>query len=68
MVSSSTFSASSQLLLRQAIAEKLNKNNYFLWRAQVLPILQGAQLQGYLDGLCAALTEKIEVSIGDKKM
>jgi len=48
-------------LLGQAVAVKLTKANYVLWRAQVLPIIRGAQLQGYLDGSAVAPEEMIDV-------
>jgi hypothetical protein len=46
-------------LLRQTIYEKLTKS-------QVLPILRGAQLQGYIDGSTKAPEEHIDVKNGDK--
>jgi hypothetical protein len=49
MASSSALNVASPLF-GQVITEKLTKTNFPLWRAQVLPILRGAQLQGYLDG------------------
>ena len=49
-------------LLGQSVAVKLTKTNYALWKAQVLPILKGAQLQGYLDGSADAPEEKIKPS------
>jgi hypothetical protein len=53
-------------LLGQVVAVKLNKGNYALWRAQVLPIIRGAQLQGYLDGTFIALEKEVDVKIVDK--
>jgi hypothetical protein len=53
-------------LLGQTIAEKLTKSNYALWKAQVLPILHGAQLQGYIDGSAKAPEEQIDVKNSDK--
>jgi hypothetical protein len=44
-------------LLGQSVAVKLTKNNFTVWKAQVLPNLRGAQLQGYLDGSTIALEE-----------
>jgi len=34
--------------------EKLAKNNYLLWRAQVISALRGAQMSGYVDGSVTA--------------
>jgi hypothetical protein len=48
------------------VAVKLNKGNYVLWRAQVLPIIRGAQLQGYLDGTSIAPEKEVDVKIADK--
>jgi hypothetical protein len=44
---SSTSSTSS---LGQPISEKLNWDNFLLWKAQVILIVHGTQLFGYLDG------------------
>jgi hypothetical protein len=49
-MASSSSTGSSTPLLCYVVAEKLTKMNYSLWKAQVLPILHGAQLQCYLDG------------------
>jgi hypothetical protein len=51
---------SSAPLLVYVITEKLNKTNYSMWKAQVLPILRGAQLQGYLDGTNVTPAKTIE--------
>ena len=32
------------------VTEKLTRNNFREWRAQILSALRGAQLAGYLDG------------------
>jgi hypothetical protein len=53
-------SRSSAPLLDYVITEKLNKTNYSLWKAQVLPILRGAQLKGYLDDTNVAPNKMIE--------
>jgi hypothetical protein len=57
---SSSLTGSSTPLLGYVIVEKLNKTNYSLWKARVLPILRGAQLQGYLDGTNVAPAKTIE--------
>jgi hypothetical protein len=46
-------------LLGQVVAVKLNKGIYAFWRAQVLPIIRGAQLQGYLDGTFIAPEKEV---------
>jgi hypothetical protein len=53
-------------LLGQVVAVKLNKGNYALWRVHVLPIIRGAQLQGYLDGTFIAPEKEVDVKIADK--
>lgn len=63
MVSSSS---SSSTPLGPPVAEKLTRENYFLWKAQVLPAIRGAQLMGYLDGYKKAPAETIEVEKPDK--
>jgi hypothetical protein len=50
----------------QVVAVKLNKGNYALWRVQVLPIIRGAQLQGYLDGTSIAPEKEVNVKIANK--
>jgi hypothetical protein len=41
------------------VLKKLTRNNHVLWRAQVLAVLQGAQLTGFLYGTIKAPAEKI---------
>lgn len=36
--------------LSHPISEKLTRDNFLLWKDQVLPAVCGAQLMGYLDG------------------
>jgi hypothetical protein len=43
------------------VSEKLTKSNHTLWRAQVLAVLRGAQLVGFLDGTNKSPTEKIQI-------
>jgi hypothetical protein len=44
------------------VLEKLTRNNHVLWRAQVLVVLQGAQLAGFLEGTTKAPVEKIHMA------
>jgi hypothetical protein len=37
-------------LTSQTISEKLTKNNHALWKMQVLAIIRGVDLEGYLTG------------------
>jgi hypothetical protein len=64
MASSSSSTAS---LLGYAVAEKMNKMNYSFWKAQVLLILCGDQLQGYLDGTNVAPDKKIKIKLAREK-
>jgi hypothetical protein len=64
MVSSS--SAIPIHLLGKSIDIKLNKTNSTFWKVQVLLILRGAHLQGYLDGTTVAPNKKISVKHDDK--
>lgn len=48
-----------------AITCKLTRTNYLLWKAQVVPILRGVKLFGYLDGTTRAPAEKITTGAGD---
>jgi electron transfer flavoprotein alpha subunit len=45
-----------------SVSEKLTRNNHVLWRAQVLVVLRGAQLAGFLDGTTKAPAEKIHMA------
>ena len=37
-------------LIGQVVSEKLAKGNHVLWKAQVLAVVKGARLEGYLMG------------------
>nr|CAE05450.3 OSJNBa0073E02.10 [Oryza sativa Japonica Group] len=50
MASSSSSTLSSSAVLGHPVSEKLSRDNFLVWRAQVLPAVRGAQLTGYLDG------------------
>lgn len=47
------------------ISEKLAKNNYALWKAQVLASVRGARLEGHLTGTTAA--PPITISVPGEK-
>lgn len=64
MVSSS--SANMNPLFSQWVTEKLGKGNYVLWEAQVLAVVHGAWLEGYLIGTSAAPTMEIDSKIGKR--
>lgn len=46
--------------LSQVVSEKLTRENFLLWKAQILPAIRGAQLMGYLDGTTAAPAEFLD--------
>ncbi|KAK1666988.1 hypothetical protein QYE76_055147 [Lolium multiflorum] len=48
--SSSSFMAPSGGSLGESVSEKLTSENFMIWKAQVMPAIRGAQLQGFLDG------------------
>jgi hypothetical protein len=48
--------------LHHAVTICLTKNNYLLWRAQLLPYLRGTKLIGYIDGTRPAPPEKVATS------
>jgi hypothetical protein len=47
------------------VLEKLSRENFILWKAQVLTIIRGACLYGYLDGTVKAPTKEIHVQLQD---
>ena len=48
------------------ISEKLTRDNYVVWKAQVLPAVRGARLTGYLDGTTPEPSKTIKVQKADK--
>jgi hypothetical protein len=48
--------------LHHVVTIKLNKNNFFLWRAQLLPYLCSSKLIGYLDDTLIAPVSQIAAS------
>jgi len=53
------------------VSEKLNRNNFLMWRAQVLPAVQGSCLMGILDGSVVQPTTTIRAAKqggGDKEV
>jgi hypothetical protein len=58
MAASSTTMTTINLML---VSEKLVRGNHTLWKAQVLAVLRGAQLAGFLDGTKPAPADKIKL-------
>jgi hypothetical protein len=52
--------------LSKPISQKLTKTNYPLWRAQVLPAVRGAQLEGFLTGIEKAPKQHIIITNDNK--
>jgi hypothetical protein len=52
--------------LGQSISEKLSRDNYIIWKAQVLAVVRGAWPDGHLDGTTTALSKTIQVEQFDK--
>jgi hypothetical protein len=59
-------SSSSSLSFGQTISEKITQDNFLLWRAQVVPIIRGDQLYGYLNGTIKEPPSTIAVTKDDK--
>ncbi|XP_044328143.1 uncharacterized protein [Triticum aestivum] len=59
-------SAGVALNLGSPPSEKLARGNFILWKTQVLPTLQGAQVTGLLDNSDAAPSRMVEVTKADK--
>jgi len=67
-LSSTSTSSTTSSLLGQSVSEKLTRYNFLFWKAQILPPLRGAQLDGLLDGSRAAPTKTIDVEAADKSI
>ena len=61
MASFSSSSAAMNPLFGHAITEKLTKNNHLLWKAQILPAIRGARMEGYLTGTTQVSEAEIDV-------
>ncbi|CAN6360802.1 unnamed protein product [Urochloa humidicola] len=64
MASSSSSSVGS---LGPPISEKLTRDNFLLWKAQILPAIKGARLIGILDGSSKAPATTVTIEQSDKK-
>jgi hypothetical protein len=67
MSTSNTPTATMTTTLGQSISEKLSGENYILWKAQVLAVVRGVRLHGYLDGLITAPSKIVQVQQSDKR-
>ena len=50
--------------IHHLITIKLTRENYLLWKAQIVPYLKGQHLYGYLDGSIAALPQSLTIEVG----
>jgi hypothetical protein len=50
------------------VSGKLTRENFHLWRAQVLPAIRAAQLEGFIDGTERVSTKTLEVEKDSKKV
>ena len=45
--------------LGHTITEKLGRDNFLIWRAQVLPHIKAAGMMGYIDGSIKELADEL---------
>jgi hypothetical protein len=60
---SSAYTPTSLTHVHHLITIKLTKDNYLLWRAQIVPYLRGEHLYGFLDGSTVAPLPTISLVI-----
>jgi hypothetical protein len=48
------------------ISEKLTRDNFLLWKAQVMPRVRAAQFEGFLNGTTVAQPKTVEMAKDDK--
>lgn len=49
----------------QAVPEKLTRTNFLLWKGQILPVIHGARMEGYLTGATQATPAVIDAKEGE---
>jgi hypothetical protein len=54
--------------LGQLILEKLSRDNFIIWKAQIFAAIRGARLDGHMDGTASAPSKTIQVEQTDKTM
>jgi hypothetical protein len=52
-------------VVHHLVTIKLNRDNYLLWKAQIVPYLRGQHLFGFLDGSRPAPLQTITVTAAD---
>jgi hypothetical protein len=50
------------------VSEKLKRDNFCLWRVQVVPVIHAAQLEEFIDGSKKAPEKTMEIEKDTKKM
>lgn len=55
-------------LIGQAISEKLTRANHAIWKAQVLAVVRGARLEGFLTGAVKAPEPMVKAKIAEKEV
>ena len=66
MASSSSFPAGAPPPLGAPVSEKLTRENYIIWKAQVMPAIRGSNLVAILDGTLQPPRATMEVVKDDK--
>jgi hypothetical protein len=66
MLMASTNSSMASTILNIPVSEKLNRGNFLVWRAQVLPAVRGSRLMGILDGSLPQPSSTIRVKKTDE--
>lgn len=67
MASSSSSTSQTNPLFGSHVSEKLNKQNYQLWSAQVLTTIRGARLEGHITGKTEVPPKEIDKTPSDDK-
>jgi hypothetical protein len=67
-IMSTSSSSSTTNTLGQSISEKLSRDNYIIWKARILEVVGGAQLDGHLNGTISAPSKTVQVEQADKTM
>jgi hypothetical protein len=65
-MASSSSSSGANPLSGQPIPEKLTRNNFLLWKTQILPAIRGACMEGYITGAKQAPAAEVDAKEGDK--
>ena len=63
---SSSRNTSGNPLAGSSVAEKLTQENFLLWEMAVLPVIRGAQIEGFITGEKKAPPQTISITKGDK--